>query len=396
MTARSGKRSRQRAFTLVELLVVIAIIGILVALLLPAIQSAREAARRAQCQNHLKQLATACLNYESTNRRYPIGFVSSGAVSTTSPTAIPSWAWSTMILTYIEEQGIYDRLRPSENFLDPVDASRTGKRNLADLLQSAKNGNTAELVPLQTPLPVFRCPTDATPALIPVASPPDSLFTYCGGGEPPGWSRHFDSDYYTGLQPSTSNYVGSKGIIDGDCTGSSLNPWVANQERCNNTGVLFGNSKVSTKSITDGTTNTFLIGERDKYCLAATWIGIRNPGGPDSWSSNWALAHTADQLNAPCTGNHANSNAQTMCTEGFSSAHPGGAFFAFCDASVHFVSDDVNRNNPNARNCYAPPVQTAANKGNECLYQSIANGPIGIYERLSSRNDGQVVGGGDY
>src|SRR5207248_639413 len=146
--------------TLVELLVVIAIIGILVALLLPAIQAAREAARRAQCQNNMKNIALAVLNYDSAKKHFPPGFVS-------QPTDTEAWAWSTFILPQLEEQAIYDQMRPSETFVPPVDKNRTGRRNLADMMANAKAGATAELVPLQTPLTVFRCPTDSTPPLIP-------------------------------------------------------------------------------------------------------------------------------------------------------------------------------------------------------------------------------------
>src|SRR3977135_2495711 len=95
-----GRRDGGNAgFTLVELLVVIAIIGILVALLLPAIQAAREAARRSQCQNHIKQLALGCLNYETSKKRLPPGFIS-------QPLLTEAWGWSTFILPYIEEQGL--------------------------------------------------------------------------------------------------------------------------------------------------------------------------------------------------------------------------------------------------------------------------------------------------
>src|SRR5882757_9149292 len=99
-------RPTKRGFTLVELLVVIAIIGILVALLLPAIQAAREAARRAQCQSNMKNISLAVLNYESSNKKFPPGFVS-------SPSSTEAWGWATFTLPYLEEQGIYDRLSPS-------------------------------------------------------------------------------------------------------------------------------------------------------------------------------------------------------------------------------------------------------------------------------------------
>src|SRR4051812_28697236 len=163
MPNRSVSSSRLRAFTLVELLVVIAIIGILVALLLPAIQAAREAARRAKCQSNLHNLGLAALNFESAKKRLPTGFLATG------PSTIESWGWGVFILPYIEEQGIYDQLRPSEKFEQSptaVDATRKGQRNLADVLAAA-GSNAKEVVPLQTPISVFRCPSDSTPDLVP-------------------------------------------------------------------------------------------------------------------------------------------------------------------------------------------------------------------------------------
>src|SRR4051794_6743782 len=99
--------ARRKGFTLVELLVVIAIIGILVALLLPAVQAAREAARRAQAQSNMKNVGLAVLNYESANKKYPPGFVPTGPGG-----GIESWGWAVFILPYLEEQPIYDQLRP--------------------------------------------------------------------------------------------------------------------------------------------------------------------------------------------------------------------------------------------------------------------------------------------
>ncbi len=391
MGSRSRWSSRTKAFTLVELLVVIAIIGILVALLLPAIQAAREAARRAQCQNHLKNVALACLNYESARKRLPPGFVS-------QPAGYEAWAWSTFILPYIEEQGLYDRLSPSETFQQPVDQNRKTKRNLADLLAlaNASGGlSSPELVPLQTPITVFRCASDPTPALIPVGNPPDALFTSCGsGGDPPQWSRHFNGNYApVGFQPSTSNYIGNKGMIDSTCIGSGsgtpASPWVPDQSNCANNGIFFGNSNITSKNIADGTSNTFLLGERDKYCMAATWIGVRNPAGPDSWSSNWAMGHTRDKPNSACTGDHANTDGQNLCTEGFSSPHKGGVFFAFCDASVHFITDDISADPlaANKRDCTANKSDPPALR----CRSTIGTNVIGVYQRLSWRDDGEAI-----
>jgi prepilin-type N-terminal cleavage/methylation domain-containing protein len=387
MFAATRRAVRRQAFTLVELLVVIAIIGILVALLLPAIQAAREAARRAQCQSNLKNIAIALQNYHSAKQRFPVGFVSTGPTS-----AVESWAWSTFTLPYLEEQAIYDRLRPSETFLQPVDGTRSGKRNLADLFVAAKS-NSSELVPLQTPLKVFRCASDNTPDLIPVYT--GSLTTPYRTVDDERWERHFEGAYSPkGFQPSTSNYVGSKGMIDANCTGSgtgtAASPWLANKDRCDNTGIFYGNSQVGIKNISDGTSKTFLVGERDKFCLAATWIGVRNPmDGNEMWSSVWAMAHVWFKLNHPFTGNH------NTCTEGFSSAHSGGGFFAFCDASVHFISDDVDFDTLdingvpagiNKESCYASP-----NSPNGPCKLQTGTRFIGVYQRLAWRNDGLTI-----
>src|SRR5690349_8338558 len=192
--------TRRRGFTLVELLVVIAIIGILVALLLPAIQAAREAARRAQCQNHIKNIALAVLNFESAKKRLPKGFVS-------QPANQPSWSWCTLILPNLEEQTIYDQMRPSETTIMPNTAgvaARTGKRNLSDMIAAG------ELGPLQTKLTVFHCPSDSVPDLVPAnptaqTSPP-AQSPSCSVGRltdaSPTWDR-----YFNGIQVASSNYV---------------------------------------------------------------------------------------------------------------------------------------------------------------------------------------------
>jgi prepilin-type N-terminal cleavage/methylation domain-containing protein len=378
------RRRCHPAFTLVELLVVIAIIGILVALLLPAIQAAREAARRAQCQSNMRNIALACANYHSAQNHFQPGFISQAG----NGVANEAWAWSTFALPYLEEDSIYDQLRPSTTFMEPVDGTRSGQRNLADVFIAAKT-NPSELVPLQTPLSIFRCPSDSTPSLIPVGNPPDALAAAPGRRvDNERWERHFNgANAPAGFQPSTSNYVASKGFVNDGCTGSTVNgKWVPNAERCANTGVYYGNSAISTKQITDGTSKTFLFGERDKFCLAATWIGVRYPYGPDSWSSNWALAHVFYPLNHPFTGAH------NSCTESFSSAHPGGAFFGFCDGSVRWVADEVESDDlGNDPRCYAWPTSTLG----PCKLRA-GNKFIGIYQRLAWRDDGLVLESGDY
>src|SRR5438105_1065208 len=96
---------KKHAFTLVELLVVIAIIGVLVALLLPAIQAARESARRAQCKNNLKQIGLALHNHESARRAFPPGYISNSATKN-GPGTGPGWGWGAYILPYLEESSL--------------------------------------------------------------------------------------------------------------------------------------------------------------------------------------------------------------------------------------------------------------------------------------------------
>jgi prepilin-type N-terminal cleavage/methylation domain-containing protein len=380
----SSRRTKVRAgFTLVELLVVIAIIGILVALLLPAVQAAREAARRAKCQSNMKNIAIALQNYHSAKNRFPKGFVS-------SPEKVESWAWSNFVLPYLEEQSVSDRLNPSEGFVAPVSATRTTKRNLADVF--AKGG--AELEPLQTALSIYRCPSDTTPDLCPITVPHDPLAIRYFEGDT--WERHFDGAYSTkDFRPSTSNYMGVKGTINAGCqelAGGPNNPdgagWQRDILRCANNGVFWAESKVSMKNITDGTSKTFIVGERDRYCLAGTWIGVRNSYGPDIHSSLWATGHAAIKLNAPSTG------AADTCAEGFSSKHPGGAFFAFCDASVRFISDDINYDPgpaDNVKNCYVKKDPAKPNS-KQCVAEN-GTSKIGVYQRLAWMNDGVVIDG---
>ncbi len=368
-------------FTLVELLVVIAIIGVLVALLLPAVQAAREAARRAQCQSHLRNVALAVLNYHETNKHYPVGFIPTGPTG-----AIESWSWSVFILPFLEEQSIYDQLRPSAAFLQPVEGTRKGPRNLADVF-AAGASNPAEIVPLQTPLSIFRCPSDTTPDLVP-----------CDGNCPASnypqrqqdtgqWERSFLGVYAKQLSPtffpSASNYVGSRGMIDAGCSGSGSSPnWVPNKARCDTHGIFYGDSHVSINQVTDGTSKTFMIGERDKFCLSATWIGVRNPlNGAEMHGSYWGMAHVGIPLNYPWTG------AYNTCTEGFSSSHNGGAFFVYCDGSVHFINEDIEFELAfNTPDCWAD----RSNKLLGCQTRKFGR-IIGVYQRLAWRDDGELI-----
>ena len=362
MNAANVRAGRRLGFTLVELLVVIAIIGVLVALLLPAVQAAREAARRAQCTSNLKNIALGVLNHETAKKKLPVGIVS-------QPDPVEGWTWSSFTLPYIEQQGIFARLRTKE-------------RRLADLFIAAKT-DPKELEPVQARLAVFRCPSDDTPDLVPYDFP---LPTLANRTEDNGkWERHFRGKYSQQLAglffPSTSNYVGSKGYVDHHPCGclapacSEAN-WKPNPAECAGNGAFEALGPIALKEISDGASNTFLLGERDSFCLAATWIGTRNPAGSNMWGAGWTLGRVSEiKLNHPATGNH------NTCTEGFSSKHAGGANFAFCDGSVDFISEDI-------------AFDDGVNRKDNLVEQFLAtdgNKAIGAYQRLGVRNDELTV-----
>ena len=210
----SSPRRHSSAFTLIELLVVIAIIAVLIGLLLPAVQKVREAAARAKCTNNLKQLGLGCHNYHSANSYFPISAVSVPAAKQTATGATTgmSWGWGVFVLPYIEQQNLYTQLNPDgrtfeQCFDDPV-------------------GRTT----LQSGVPSFICPSDNNPA----APLNDNI------------------KFMTGKTPATaisiSNYVASGGTNGGD---------VPNQS-----GVFTPDVKIAVTDIADGSSNTFLLGER--------------------------------------------------------------------------------------------------------------------------------------
>ena len=316
---------KRAGFTLVELLVVIAIIAMLVTLLLPAVQAAREAARRSQCSNNIRNLTLGLHNYHSASNKFPPGFDSQTQRE-------EAWGWSTYLLPFIEEQSISDAL-----------GVRT--QRLADFFKNNKP-DSPKFVAAVTPLEIFRCSSDTTPELLP------------GKGQ---GSRHFrGNNTPTNYEPPTSNYMGNKGHFDNRCP-------PGNTTECNNTGIFFGDSEVSIAKITDGTSKTFLLGERDFRCKAGTWIGSRNPPGAGMFGSYMLIARTSIRFNYPDTGAH------NTCTEGYSSPHESGGNFAYADGSVHFVSNDIDFNN--GRGGYP-------------------NESLGVYQRLGSRNDGMTLNEG--
>ncbi len=322
---------RTRGFTLIELLVVIAIIAILIALLLPAVQQAREAARRTQCKNNLKQIGIAIHNYHDIYKMFPQAGMYSFRNPTFGPFNSDQWGWGAAILPFIEQAPLYESLNVGELPFDDA------------LLVPA------ELELLQTSIAGYLCPSDAGVELVNEDRPID-----VGG-----------TDFAVG----TSNYVGNYG-----------NKTVAGAQD----GTMFAQKNIRIRDITDGTSNTLLVGERASGDVTNSGNG---DGGAAMWAGtgfrNFSSAGPADDgaglvggtFNDMNTGFNAQFNIFRP-NHSFTSRHTGGAQFTMCDGSVRFISENINS---------SLTIGPAPGGGIE-----FSN--FGVYQNLGGRDDGAVIG----
>ena len=298
------KTHSRRGFTLIELLVVIAIIAILIALLLPAVQQAREAARRTQCKNNLKQFGLAIHNYHDVFRIFPPATIHPYGCTTGNTSANSHWGWGTLLLPYIEQSGLYNLLGPNGCRMPPGDTLFGGQ------------------AVLQRPLSVHSCPSDSGPTLNPY---------YIGGSTA-------DSAYARSSYVCSQNVCTAQGVI-GTGAGTPTAEVI--------------NNPVGLRDIVDGTSNTMLISERildpdapvgKKHLGAIIWGRT-----PQADSGN--VFHGAHPPNTPTvvsTSNAVPPNAlapDPNCKRhNISSRHVGGVQIAMCDGAVRFLSENIASN----------------------------------------------------
>jgi prepilin-type N-terminal cleavage/methylation domain-containing protein/prepilin-type processing-associated H-X9-DG protein len=294
---------RQRVgFTLIELLVVIAIIAVLIALLLPAVQQAREAARRSQCKNNLKQLGLALHNYHDTHTVFPPGHIGRN----TTPALYASGL--TMLLPYIDQAPLYNMY----NF----NGSATTFPSIAAFVPAddpVTNGNAAVV---KTKLAALLCPTDNNPVMIPATG----------------------SNY--GISATNTGTGGARTNYDYICN-STYNAYDNWTNQALTTKCMFGdNSFCSTKDVTDGTSNTFMMGETTR----SVYNGGTNAWGYRGWVmvglnlysysiNNWIYPTAPPVINPP-------GKLASWAYAG--SLHTGGCHFLFADGAVRFVSENID------------------------------------------------------
>ena len=299
-------------FTLIELLVVIAIIAILIALLLPAVQQAREAARRTQCRNNLKQIGIALHNYHETLGTFPYGHGKSGGVQTgqgpSNTGTSANWGWGALLLPFLDNGSLYNALRVGDIGLDYAVAN-------PDMRQK-----------MQEPISVFRCPSDD--------GPPINTDQKVPSGDTGGDDDCTNSSCYA---LATSNYVGSThsdNLESCDWNGFMGRGYPDTSSGCTNPTA----KAIAIDEIRDGLSNTIAVGER-AWELAGARLQAAVVFGTNGDAEN---NNHRGLVYVMATGGRLMNDNDSWADRGFSSPHSGGVHFVLADGSVRFISENID------------------------------------------------------
>lgn len=307
----SKRNFRNRSgFTVIELLVVITIIGLLVAIFLPAVQSAREAARATECRNNLRQMGMGLHSFHATHNVFPSGTVSRlanpswtytpGNTNSFPDEIGPGWSLFALLLPFVEQDPLYQKSRLDLPIMAPENESTR-----------------------RTSVSLYLCPSDTGPRLIDV--------TTCGSPPQAGNLPAKLTD------AGVCSYVGSLG------GGNSTDPNYGAYENLPFNGVFHRNSRIGVKDITDGTSNTIGIGERDSHFVETSWVGViptQNPiyrHSPGTLCFNWRPPITTVLVHARSGA----PNAPGSSPASFHALHRGGCNFLLMDGSTRVITDQI-------------------------------------------------------
>ena len=336
------KKQRRTGFTLIELLVVIAIIAILISLLLPGVQQAREAARKTQCRNHLKQLGLALHNYHDAHRSFPAGYYTVGTSDGTAPVHArldaqtwdsgPGWGWGTALLPYLDQSNLAEQLKGRRHLWDETLADAVATKVSTFLCPSATGGDNAFTVvdAANAPLLVDGRAIDLGRSHYVASHGQESCWGECGAA--------LTGTVFTNIYTSATTTV----QIDGDVSRVADGPF-------------YRNSATRLRDVTDGTTNTIFLGEHSSELSDKTWVGVM-PGatvhprfsspenGPDA-AATLTLVHagpSGGELDITGFPIVHPVNFPTLHVGQMYSQHPGGGHVCLGDGSVRFISENID------------------------------------------------------